>query len=86
MRTTIHLGHTVTAVLMLGSGLMITGCTEYGPQRSEAPNALVWDPTSTTYEGTGTRGGTNVTGAGPGGPRDPCRYTTPRPAECVRSR
>lgn len=29
---------------------------------------------SVTPEGTGTRGGTNVDGAGIGGPRDPARY------------
>ena len=41
--------------------------------RADAPNRLTFDPASTTYDGTGTNGETDVDGAGPGGPRDPSR-------------
>lgn len=60
--------------------LLAAACTT----PSDRPNELTWDPASTTYEGTGTNGGTDVDGAGPGGPRDPHRLlpnaNPPRPA------
>lgn len=34
---------------------------------------------STTTEGMGTRGGSDVTGSGPGGPRDPARLNNANP-------
>lgn len=43
----------------------------------DQPNRVTWDPASTTAQGTGTNGGTDVDGEGPGGPRDPNRLVTP---------
>lgn len=52
--------------------------------RSDQPNRLTFDPASTTSEGTGTNGGTDVDGAGPGGPRDPARLMPQRPYAAPR--
>jgi hypothetical protein len=54
--------------------LLVAACNN---PSSDKPNRVSWDPASTTDQGTGTNGGTNVDGAGPGGPRDPNRLVTP---------
>jgi hypothetical protein len=56
--------------------LLAAACSD---TRSDQPTRLSWDPASTTYEGSGTNGGTDVDGAGPGGPRDPRRLVMPNP-------
>ena len=51
--------------------LAVAACSDNNA--ADKPTALTWDPASTTYDGTGTNGETDVDGAGSGGPRDPAR-------------
>jgi hypothetical protein len=55
--------------------LLTAACTQPNPDQ---PNGVTFDPASTTVNGTGTNGGTNVDGSGPGGPRDPNRLVPPK--------
>src|SRR5260221_2654691 len=68
----------VLAVFTVLAAAAVVGCSDTRPTEGARATGGT-DYTTYTYEGLGTRGGTNVDGAGPGGPRDPYRYTTPSP-------
>ncbi|HEX9464155.1 MAG TPA: hypothetical protein VGB82_16275 [Alphaproteobacteria bacterium] len=59
--------------------LALLGAAACSDNHADQPTRLTWDPASTTYDGTGTNGETDVDGAGAGGPRDPNRLLPPRP-------
>ncbi|HEX9462156.1 MAG TPA: hypothetical protein VGB82_06115 [Alphaproteobacteria bacterium] len=68
----------ILAVFTVLTAAAVAGCSDTRPTLS-SQNFDSSGATTYTSEGMGTRGGTNVDGAGPGGPRDPYRYTRPPP-------